>query len=109
MAYNDPSRQLRELAPEDIVSVTLRGEDYRFRVVEVDVPTEKPEVFKSMYHVLVRGASRQYRLFTTGHHPCGTVSIEKNMAHSTQSPIWKSIGTVDRIRVVGSAESSSNG
>jgi len=65
----------------------------------VDVETDKPDIYGSQYHVLVYGKNTEYCLFSNGGVHTSTVTIEYDIASSPRSPVWKCIGTVNRISV----------
>jgi len=99
MPPQDPCQVLHSLQIDDVIEVHHRGEAYTLQVVEAGVGTEKPEIYANQYHVLVRGQNAKYRLFSTGKYHGSAVTIENNVSNSTH-PLWKSIGTVDRIDVL---------
>ena len=97
MVYQNPCQTLYELKPDDVIEVLYRDEEYTLEVAAVNLETEKPDIYGTQYHVLVRGKHTEYRLFSNGHG--STVTIEYDIANNPNSPIWKCIGTVDRILV----------
>mgnify|MGYP006914302351 CR=1 len=97
MARQNPCQTLYELHAGDVIDVTHRGEVFTLKVAVTNLETDKPDIYGSQYHVLVRGKHTEYRLFSNGHG--STVTIEYDIANNPNSPIWKCIGTVDRISV----------
>lgn len=97
MPYQNPCETLHNLRTGDIIEVRHRGETYRLEVTEVNVETNKPDIYGSQYHVLVRGNTTEYRLFSNGHG--STVTIEYDIDNSANSPMWKCLGTIDQISV----------
>lgn len=97
MVYQNACQALYDLRPGDVIEVLYRDEDFTLKVAAVNLETEKPDIYGSQYHVLVRGKNTEYRLFSNGHG--STVTIEYDIANNSNSPIWKCIGTVDRIFV----------
>lgn len=98
MVYQNPCETLHNLRSGDVIEVRHRGETYRLEVSEVNVETDKPDIYGSQYHVLVRGKTTEYRLFSNGDHG-STVTIEYDIANNSNSPIWKCLGTIDQISV----------
>jgi len=97
VVYQNPCQALYDLRPGDVIEVLYRDEEFTLEVAEVNLETEKPDIYGRQYHVLVRGKNTAYRLFSNGHG--STVTIEYDIANNPNSPIWKCIGTVDRIFV----------
>jgi len=99
MPYQNPCETLHNLRTGDIIEVRHRGDSYTLEVTEVNVETNKPDIYGSQYHVLVRGNTTEYRLFSNGDGHGSTVTIEYDIANRSGDPIWKCLGTIDRISV----------
>ena len=97
MVDRNPCQTLYDLGPGDVIEVLYGDEEFTLEVAAVNLETEKPDIYGSQYHVLVRGKNTEYRLFSNGHG--STVTIEYDIANNPSSPIWKCIGTVDQIFV----------
>jgi hypothetical protein len=104
MPFHNPAETLRDLQPEDLIEIRHRGQNYTLRVVDVDVDTDKPDIYGVQYHILVTGKNKDYRLFTAEETRSRVVTIERNVAKSSHNPVWKCIGSVDRISIIENGE-----